>query len=72
MTNARSADASPLRLLEIRWRLGPTQPAATPLPYSEMLTALAAGPRTIFRDREDVRPEGLRATGSSNARPRWR
>ena len=36
------------------------------------LRCLAAGRPTIFRDREDVRPEGLRATGSSNARPRWR
>ncbi len=31
------------------------------------LMALAAGPPTIFQDREDVRPEGLRATGSTNA-----
>ena len=32
---------------------------------------LAADPPTIFQDRENVRPDGLRATGSTNARPCW-
>jgi hypothetical protein len=41
--------------------------------YSKMLMALAASVPTIFQDRAGtLRPEGLRATGSSNARPRWR
>jgi hypothetical protein len=34
------------------------------------LRALAAGLPTIFQDREDVAPEGLRTTGSANAGPR--
>jgi hypothetical protein len=34
------------------------------------LIALAAGLPTIFQDREDMRLEGLRATGATNARPR--
>jgi hypothetical protein len=35
--------------------------------YSKLLKALAASP-TIFQDREDMRPEGVRATGCTNAR----
>src|SRR6516164_3728694 len=48
--------------------------AETLYAYSKMkeLMALAAGLLTIFQDREDVRPEGLRPTGSTNATPRWR
>src|SRR5262245_47036668 len=33
--------------------------------------ALAGGLPTIFQDREDLPPEGFRATGSTHTRPPW-